>query len=170
MGGGFRLDALIEVTGDPSTGSADGVIAALGDWSNGWTLVVIDGVPQMAFSIFGELVIAQGPALSAGSSAVSVIYERNRSARLVRVEVRTASDQVVSGDPVELLVDLPFRWQIGGGGLLIGRDAGFPVWERYEPPHAFPGEIESVTITSTMLAAMMGGTRSDEIRSFIHRE
>ena len=37
--------------------------------------------------------------------------------------------------------DLPFRWQIGGTGLLIGRDRGFPVCDDYQPPAPFTGTI-----------------------------
>ena len=34
---------------------------------------------------------------------------------------------------------LPMRWQIGGAGLLVGRDRGFPVCDDYQPPFAFTG-------------------------------
>jgi hypothetical protein len=42
--------------------------------------------------------------------------------------------------------DLPFRWQIGGTGLLIGRDRGFPVCDDYRPPFPFTGTIRHVAI------------------------
>ena len=48
--------------------------------------------------------------------------------------------------------DLPFRWQIGGAGLLIGRDAGFPVCDDYEPPFPFTGALHSLTIEIPRLA------------------
>jgi arylsulfatase len=48
--------------------------------------------------------------------------------------------------------DLPFRWQIGGAGLLIGRDRGFPVCDDYEPPFEFQGTIERLTFEVPMFA------------------
>jgi hypothetical protein len=57
---------------------------------------------------------------------------------------------VVDGEPVAAATvpaDLPFRWQIAGGGVLIGRDRGFPVVDgAYVPPAAFDGEIDTVVI------------------------
>jgi hypothetical protein len=48
--------------------------------------------------------------------------------------------------------DLPFRWQIGGAGLRIGRDAGFPVCDDYRPPFAFTGTIDHIAVESAALA------------------
>jgi hypothetical protein len=42
--------------------------------------------------------------------------------------------------------DLPFRWQIAGGGLLLGHDRGFPVCGDYEPPFPCTAEIRQVVI------------------------
>src|SRR5262249_61135142 len=47
---------------------------------------------------------------------------------------------------------LPFRWQIGGGGLLVGRDSGFPVCDDYRPPFSFTGTLHAVTIELPGLA------------------
>ena len=44
--------------------------------------------------------------------------------------------------------DLPFRWQIGGAGLRLGRDAGFPVSDDYRPPFPFSGVIHQVAVES----------------------
>lgn len=52
----------------------------------------------------------------------------------------------------ELRVDgpLPVRWQIGGPGLHIGCDTGFPVDDGYEPPFELdPAVLRSVHVAST---------------------
>jgi len=41
-------------------------------------------------------------------------------------------------------VNLPFRWQIGGAGLLVGHDRGFPVCDDYEPPFPFTGTLSEI--------------------------
>ena len=46
----------------------------------------------------------------------------------------------------------PLRWQIGGAGLLVGRDRGFPVCDDYQPPFAFTGTIERLVIEVPALA------------------
>ena len=47
---------------------------------------------------------------------------------------------------------LPFRWQIGGGRLLVGHDRGFPVCDDYEPPFPFTGELRTITFEIPMFA------------------
>jgi arylsulfatase len=42
--------------------------------------------------------------------------------------------------------DLPFRWQIGAAGLLVGHDRGFPVCDDYEPPFSCTATIERIVI------------------------
>ena len=68
--------------------------------------------------------------LPAGTRTLTVEYRRGRTPGgplAIRVD-----DSVVADGAVPL--DLPFRWQIGGAGLLIGRDRGFPVSDDYTPP------------------------------------
>src|SRR5262249_3631815 len=59
LGSGFRLRARVEV---PVGESANGVIAALGDWNNGFACYLIDGVPVVAMNLFGSLVRVEGKA------------------------------------------------------------------------------------------------------------
>jgi arylsulfatase len=46
----------------------------------------------------------------------------------------------------EVPVSLPLRWQIGGAGLSIGRDRGFPVCDDYSPPFPFSATLRRVTL------------------------
>ena len=141
MGGGFRLVAEVEVP----EGGGEGVICALGDWSNGWAWYLLEGRPVVAFNLFGApcRVAADAP-LTGGEHTLEVAYGR----------------EPAGGGPLTLCVDgaavaegrlpedLPFRWQIGGAGLRLGRDAGFPVSDDYRPPFPFSGVIHQVAVES----------------------
>jgi arylsulfatase len=61
----------------------------------------------------------------------------------------------------------PMRWQIGGAGLLVGRDRGFPVCDDYQPPAAFAGTIERVVIE---VPALMPADAVAETAAALHRE
>jgi arylsulfatase len=139
MGGGFTLTATVEVP----AGGGEGIVCALGDWNNGWAWYLLGGQPTATFCLFGAPHRVQAPgALAAGGHVVQVTYVR----------------QPAGGGPVRLLVDgspvaeatlpedLPFRWQIGGAGLRIGRDAGLPVCDDYRVPFAFTGTIDDLVV------------------------
>ncbi len=132
MGGGFRLVAEIVVP----DGGASGVVTALGDWHNGWATYLVAGRPTVAISLFGDVVrLAGGEPLAPGRRRIEVLYRRTAG----------------GGGPIALCVDgtvvaratfatdLPFRWQIGGAGLLVGRDRGFPVMRRLSAAGAVHG-------------------------------
>jgi hypothetical protein len=142
MGGGFRLVADVDVP----EGGADGVICSLGDWSNGWAWYVLDGRPTVAFSLFGApcRVAADAP-LASGAHTLEVGYVREAAGGGA---LTLCVDGVVVADGT-LPEDLPFRWQIGGAGLRIGHDAGFPVNDDYAPPFPFSGTIHDVAVESS---------------------
>jgi arylsulfatase len=148
MGAGFVLRA--DVTVGPDAGpeahgrEAHGIVCALGDWVNGWAWYLLDGRPVTAFNLFGHVTRVAGSApLAAGDHELGLTYEGGRLTLLL--------DDAVVGSDV-LPGHLPFRWQIGGGQLLIGRDTGFPVCDDYEPPFAFSGELRTVTVEIPMFA------------------
>jgi arylsulfatase len=160
MGAGFHLTAVVDVpsgvTSEDGTAAGDGVICALGDWNNGWALYVVDGRPVVAFSLFGAHHSATSPvALEAGEHRVRVTYERSRAGGGA---VHLGIDGVCVAE-LDLPHDLPFRWQIGGAGLHIGHDRGFPVSDGYQPPFPFRGTIDRVEIEIPMYAP---ATRSGE--------
>ena len=62
------------------------------------------------------------------SSASSTCAPRRAAGR------RCSSSTARALAELELARDLPFRWQIGGAGLCVGHDRGFPVCDDYEPP------------------------------------
>ena len=78
----------------------------------------------------------------AGQHALDVEYRRAHPAG-GPVVLRVDDEVVAEG---KLPVNLPFRWQIGGAGLLVGRDTGFPVCDDYTPPFPFTGHIRQLVV------------------------
>ena len=180
MGAGFHLTAHLEVPASARAGRAlgadhadgadpcAGVVCALGDWNNGWALYVVAGRPAVAFSLFGTLHTAASPVeLAPGRREVRLTYAR---AKTGGGRVHLAIDGSCLGE-LDLPHDLPFRWQIGGAGLHIGEDRGFPVCDDYEPPFPFTGTIDRVEIEVPHLAPRptdAAGTTADLAQALRH--
>lgn len=138
MTAGAALVATVEVP----DGGAEGVLCAMGDWTNGFALVVADGRPTWFVNVVGrEYRIVADDALTPGAHRVAARFEGP------------------FGEPGEgvLYVDgivaarapLPEGLgagglQIGGGGLHLGHDEGFPVSDAYQVPFAFTGVLHHV--------------------------
>jgi arylsulfatase len=161
LGAGFVASAALTAGAEPP----EGVLCALGDWSNGWAWYLADGRPTVAFSLFGDLTVVASPAaLGAGTRALGLEYDRSGGGRVLRLSV----DGDVVGEG-ELPGDLPFRWQIGGAGLLVGRDAGFPVCDDYAPPFAITVPFDGVTFEIPVLAPKPPPP-PEQVRSALTRE
>ena len=163
MGGGFRLVADLTVTGD---GAPDGVLVALGDWSNGYAVYLLDGVPTCCVNLFGDpvLVRSDAGALTAGDHTVEVVFERDPAGG---GPLALLVDDLPAGQGV-LPFDLPFRWQIGGGGFLLGRDVGFPVCDDYTPP--FPLRGAALHEVRLETASAIPRALRDLLRDELHTE
>lgn len=169
MGGGFRLVTDVELAA-----AANGAVVCLGDWNNGWALTVHDGVVAATFNLFGDAfrALAASP-LDAGRHEIAIEYRRQpEGGGPVTLSVDDA--EVAS---VDLPIDLPFRWQIGGTGMRIGSDVGFPVSDDYWPPFDLDGTLGSVTIEIPAFAPGGDGESSgldarvaDAIAEALHRE
>jgi arylsulfatase len=162
LGGGFALDAAVELP----AGGGEGVICALGDWSNGWAWYLLDGRPAATFCLFGTPYRIVAPVgLGGGGHSLGLVYERVRAGGgPVRLHV--------DGAPVAELTlpeDLPFRWQIGGAALLIGRDAGFPVSDDYRVPFRFTGTIDHLAVEPAARAPRAGAP-DVEVARVLRRE
>jgi len=139
LAAGFTLHAEVDIP----AGGAEGVIAALGDWSNGFACYLLDGSPVVVFNLFGIVHRAAASVpLAAGAHTIRFGYRRvDTGGGPVAIEVDGATAAGVT-----LPRDLPFRWQIGGAGLLIGRDRGFPVCDDYTPPFALTASLRAVVV------------------------
>ena len=166
MGAGFRLFAEVVVPDAGSSGAepVEGVVAALGDWSNGFALLVESGVPTFVLNLFGHPTIVKSEvALDPGHHVLGVEYRRERDGG-GPVELRLDEVGVGAGS---IDRDLPFRWQIGGTGLVVGHDHGFPVYDGYRPPFPFTATIERVVLESP---ALLPRDPVGEVRAAMHRE
>ena len=142
---------------------AAGVLCALGDWNNGWAWYLLDGRPVFVFNVLGELSrCASSQTLTAGLHTLAVEYEWAKTTSRMKL----ASDgKLVEEGPIP--TRLPLRWQIGGAGLLVGRDRGFPVCDDYRPPFAFNGVIKRLVLEVPALAPR---DAVQETAAALHRE
>src|SRR5262249_35280844 len=138
--------------------------AALGDWHNGWALYFRDGCPVVCINRFGEpFRAAAARPLAAGRHVVEVLYRR-ASRGGGPVAVRVDGTPAGAGAAAE---GLPFRWQIGGTGILVGHDRGFPVCDDYRPPAPFSGTIERVVLEPLFV---LPADVQSEIEALLKRE
>ncbi len=161
LGGGFRLYAEIEA---PDAPAAEGIVCALGDWNNGWALYLLDGRPVVVFNLFSTPYrFAASERVPSGPCRLGIEYARaggvGGQVALLIDEERVLEDTLPR--------DLPFRWQIGGAGLLLGRDRGFPVCDDYRPPFPFSGVLHRVVFEIPRLAPR---DASEEVAGALHRE
>jgi arylsulfatase A-like enzyme len=162
--GGFRLLADVDV---PDR-DAEGILCALGDWHNGWALYLLDGALVATFNVFGAAHRTATPgSVPPGRQTLGVEYRREEPAGgsvMLLIDGEAVHDGRVPAD-------LPFRWQIGATGLLLGRDRGFPVCDDYEPPFPFTGTLHEVVLEIPHLAERRAIRHPmEEIAEAMHRE
>ena len=144
---GGTLVAHVDFDGDVS----DGVLCAIGDWTQGWALYLLDGRLQFCLNIAGaECVATSADQISADATELGF--------RLSPIDpVGMRAELLIDGAVVgETEIDRPMpvgMMQVGGTGLCIGYDRGFPVTDRYTPPFEFGGTINYVTIDVAAAAA-----------------
>ncbi|TIC81291.1 arylsulfatase [Nocardioides sp. GY 10113] len=136
LSGGALVEADVEV---PADGAA-GVLTAMGDWSNGWALVVLDGCPALLLNTTStpHQVRSDVP-LPPGRHRVGFRYLPGSAEGVLLVD-----DRVVGRGPLPDGMGAS-GIQIGGGGLRLGHDAGFPVSDDYAPPYPWTGTLHTVT-------------------------
>jgi arylsulfatase len=158
LGAGFVLRASVQSVGD-------GMLCALGDWNNGFALYVTRGELVAAFSLFGDLTRIAA-AVDASARTLGLEYRRSRDGTRTIALLADADAELTSAS---LPTDLPFRWQIAGGGFTVGYDRGFPVCDDYEPPFAYAGTLDHLEIEVPMLAPR-APKPSDLVADALHHE
>ena len=166
LGGGFRVTAAVEVAERPGGGAPEGIVCALGDWSGGWAWYLLDGRPAATFCLLGTPWRLVAPdAVAAGAHTLGLRYARGPGGGgPLALEV----DGVVVAETT-LPADLPLRWQIGGAGLRIGHDAGFPVDDAYAVPFPFTGTIGELVFESPA-GARRPTPRAEEVARALRHE
>jgi arylsulfatase len=131
---------------DVPDGGGEGVLCAMGDWNNGWALVVLGGRPTFLLDCASTpyRVAAPDP-LPAGRHTVAFRFHRDGiggTGALFVDDVRVVESPLPQGLGAAGM-------QIGGGGLRLGHDTGFPVSDDYRPPFLWTGTLHHVTFDAS---------------------
>ena len=134
--------ALVAADVDVPEDGGEGVLCAMGDWTNGWALVVLDGRPTFLLNLAGTPYrVGAERRLEGGRRTVG--YQFRPDATGGGAGVVLVDDVVVAAAPLPRGMGAS-GLQIGGGGLRLGHDAGFPVSDDYAPPFPWSGALHSV--------------------------
>ncbi len=135
------------ITADVEVGSAgaDGVLAAIGGITSGWSLYVKDGKPTFYYNFFEveKYKVQSSEALPKGKSTVRVEFTpvEHGPGKPATVKLYVNGKQTGEGR-VERTV--PFRYSVEP--FDVGMDNVSAVSEEYKPPFPFKGRIEQVKI------------------------
>ena len=127
---------------DVPRGGPDGVLCAMGDWTNGWALMVLGGRPTFVVNVVGrEHRVECDEPLPEGRHTVGFRFRPGGSGGgtgvLLVDDAEVASAALPEGMGASGI-------QIGGGGLRLGQDAGLPVSGDYRPPFPWTGTLHHV--------------------------
>jgi arylsulfatase len=131
-------------------GGAEGVLACSGGEFGGWSLFVQDGRLRYAHNYLKitEYDVASDRPLTSGPHTLSVRFTPKEKS--LKPDFFTGDvTLLIDGEPAGELKNIKMAGQysaVTGYGLLIGRNTGTPVSHLYEPPFAFTGGLEKVSI------------------------
>ena len=137
----FSVTAEVEV-GDAGS---DGVLAAIGGITSGWSLYVKDGKPTFYYNFFevDHARIQSSEALPKGTSTVRMELTPVEPGPGTPADVKLFVNGKETGKG-RVVKTVPFRYSVEP--FDVGRDTVSPVTEDYKVPFAFQGRIEHVTI------------------------
>ena len=159
---GFELTATVTL----DRAGTEGAIATLGDWSNGWALYLLAGAPVFALTTgTTSRRLAGADPLGPGDHTLVVGYDHVHGGPS-QLRLTVDGTQVAEAPVVDRL---PFRWQIGGAGLLVGAHAGFPVHDDYQPPFDFGGTIGRVVLAVPAMAPSDADVAA-QVAAALHQE
>ncbi|HQU27983.1 MAG TPA: hypothetical protein PKZ24_02445, partial [Nitrospirales bacterium] len=137
----FSITAEVEV----DEGGGDGVLAAIGGVTSGWSFYVKDGKPTFYYNFFevDHARIRSSESLPSGKSRVRVeiMPVEPGPGKPANVKLFVNGKETGSG---QIGKTVPFRYSVEP--FDIGRDTVSAVSKDYQTPFAFNGRIEQVTI------------------------
>jgi arylsulfatase A-like enzyme len=138
----FTITSMIEITDQNNT---EGVLAAIGGLSGGWSLYIKDGKPTFYYNFFeiNHYMIKSPETLKIGKSIIKIEFNPTEPGygkpALVKLYV---NDKLVTEGRVEKTV--PVRYSLEP--FDVGQDTITPVSNEYKSPFPFKGKIENVII------------------------
>lgn len=137
----FSITAEVEV----GTAGAEGVLAAIGGITSGWSLYVKDGKPTFYYNFFevDHARIESSEALPQGKSTVRIEFTPVEPGPGKPADVKLLINGKETGSG-RVGKTVPFRYSVEP--FDIGRDTVSAVSKDYRAPFAFNGRIEQVTI------------------------
>ena len=131
--------------------SPEGVLFAIGDWTQGWGLYIAEGRLVACVNIAGaETIVASEQPLPPAAADLGLRLAPRAEGTGAGADVGLELEVLVDGEPVgrgatERAMPVGML-QVGGTGMCIGYDRGFPITDAYDPPFPFSGTIHHVTI------------------------
>lgn len=148
---------------DPGSGRA-GVVCAVGDWTQGWVLYLADDRLTCCVNVAGEESYATS-ADPIGDEVTELGFRVVVRDGGFDIEVLADGEVVGTGSGTR---PIPVGMQqVGGTGLCIGYDRGFPVSDRYEVPNTFTGTIRYVVMDADDSSP---GTPAGRIAQALHED
>jgi arylsulfatase len=135
--------ALLVADVDVPLGGGEGVLCVMGDWTHGWVLLVLAGRPSFVVNLGGtEHRLDASEPLTPGRHRIGFQFHPDDTGAGPGVLLVDHRPVVQTHLPRGMATS---GLQIGGGGLRLGHDSGFPVSEDYTPPFPWTGILHSVT-------------------------
>ncbi|MQA11633.1 MAG: sulfatase-like hydrolase/transferase [Pseudonocardiaceae bacterium] len=124
-------------------GGKGGVLVSDGGSEGGYSLCVIEGTVYYISNYLGrEITVAAMDGARSGELEIVVRFTKNGEHQ-GKVTIALGGTE---NAPTTVARTNPVRYDLQGGGLRIGSDPG-RVWDRYDAPFPFDGEIHQVTIS-----------------------
>jgi arylsulfatase len=146
LGNAHTITAFVEI---PEAG-AEGVLACSGGEFGGWSLFLKDGKLHYVHNYLKleEFEVSSAMPLPPGKHTLAVQFIP--TGKSLKPDIFTGDITLfVDGEAADELKNIKVAGQysaVTGYGLLIGRNTGTPVSHEYNPPFAFTGKLDKVTI------------------------
>jgi arylsulfatase len=142
---------------------ANGILAAMGDWTGGLAFFVRDGRLVFVLNRAGdEARVESDVPVPPGRHALTAVYTPGFEGPGVGL---FHDDELVAH--AVLGVPAPMVFQHGGTMLLLGHDRGLPVCADYEPPFRWTGQLHELVIET---GPAVEPSLLERMRGLLHHE